>query len=143
MELLEKTRSPPHGLIRRSALCSEENSGPGIRLRNFFVERGCGKVGRAGLFLALSVDGFQDPADCSTAFLVMNYTRCWAHRWPRGGDTASAVCTQRHGCCRCRWASIRSFGADIMGPCGWVSSARPQGWTSKNQRWPTSIPEMD
>merc|ERR1719183_2849620 len=29
-----------------------------------------------------------------------------------------------------------------MGPCGWVSSARPQRWTSKNQRWPI-IPEMD
>eukprot|EP00976_Prorocentrum_cordatum_P060065 1175746-Prorocentrum_minimum.AAC.3 len=34
------TRSPPHGVIRGSALCSEENSGPGIRLRNLFVERG-------------------------------------------------------------------------------------------------------
>ena len=37
----------------------------------------------AGLFLALSVDGFQDPADCSTAFLGMNYTRCWVA--PRRG----------------------------------------------------------
>eukprot|EP00976_Prorocentrum_cordatum_P020081 407151-Prorocentrum_minimum.AAC.2 len=48
------TRSPPHGVIRGSALCSDENSGPGIRLRNFFVERGGGKVGRWTVFSALS-----------------------------------------------------------------------------------------
>eukprot|EP00976_Prorocentrum_cordatum_P083911 1185429-Prorocentrum_minimum.AAC.4 len=88
----------------------------------------------AGLFLALSVDGFQDSADCSTTFLGMNYTRCWVCG-PAAG--IQALCD-----CRCRWASIRSFGADIMGPCGWVSSARSQRWTSKNQRRP-SIPEMD
>eukprot|EP00976_Prorocentrum_cordatum_P079386 1183526-Prorocentrum_minimum.AAC.1 len=63
-----KTRSPPHGVIRGSALCSEENSGPGIRLRNLFVERGGGK----------------DLADCSTASLGMNNTRCWAAPRRRG-----------------------------------------------------------
>eukprot|EP00959_Pyramimonas_sp_CCMP1952_P051404 1074100-Pyramimonas_sp.AAC.1 len=32
-------------MVKGSALCSEENSGPGIRLRNYFVERGGGNKG--------------------------------------------------------------------------------------------------
>eukprot|EP00976_Prorocentrum_cordatum_P103209 1193366-Prorocentrum_minimum.AAC.1 len=42
------------------------------------IDRSSRVVGWAvGLFLALSVDGFQHPVDCSTAFLGMFYTRCW------------------------------------------------------------------
>eukprot|EP00976_Prorocentrum_cordatum_P115885 1196078-Prorocentrum_minimum.AAC.9 len=90
------------------SLKTSPNNSPGIRLRNFFVERGGGKVGRWTVFSALS--GWV----LGSSGLLYCLSPDELH--PLLGAPAAGIQALRG--CHCRWASIRSFGADIMGPCG-------------------------